>query len=81
MTEYDERVAKQRDKIKMEKWAGQVRYIHASSGIIETAFNNGDIQYVENKPGGKTSWYREKTSNESLMEMFGRVLADVRMFK
>ena len=81
MTEYDEVVQKQKELILAEDWGKRVKYIHASNGIIETAFNNGDIQYVENKPGGKTTWHREKTSNESLMQMFGRVLADVRIFK
>ena len=44
MTEYDDLVEKQREKIQFERWAGQVVYLHAQDGVIETKFNNGDIR-------------------------------------
>ena len=80
MTEYEDRVQRQKELLKAEEWGKRVKYIHASDGIIETAFNNGDIKYVENKPGGKTTWHRETKTNNSLIEDFKRWLADQRIF-
>tara|TARA_B100000029_G_scaffold425073_1_gene433259 strand:- start:455 stop:697 length:243 start_codon:yes stop_codon:yes gene_type:complete len=80
MTEYEDRVQRQKELLKAEEWGKRVKYIHASDGIIETAFNNGDIKYVENKPGGKTTWHRETKTNNSLAEDFKRWLADQRIF-
>jgi len=77
MTEYTERVERERNKQAAEKWGKGVRYIHANNGIIETKFNNGDIQYVENKPGGKTTWHREQLTKTSLIEKWWRALADM----
>ena len=74
MTEFTELVDEQRLKIEIEEWGKKISYIHASNGIIETKFNNGDIQYVENKPRGKTTWYRENP--ESLVDRFYRWKAD-----
>ena len=65
MTEYTDEVERQRQLQQAEKWGKGVKYIHANNGIIETKFNNGDIQYVENKPKGKTTWHREKLTKES----------------
>jgi hypothetical protein len=76
MTEYTDEVERQRQKNEAEIWGKKVKYILASNGVIETAFNNGDIQYVENKSKGKTTWHRE--SQESLMDKFYRWQADHR---
>ena len=76
MTEYTDEVERQRQKNEAEIWGKRVKYILASNGVIETAFNNGDIQYVENKLKGKTTWHRE--SQESLMDKFYRWQADHR---
>lgn len=74
MTQYTDEVEKQRLKQEIEEWGKKISYIHASNGIIETKFNNGDIQYVENKPRGKTTWHRE--SKDSLIDKFYRWQAD-----
>ena len=74
MTEYTEEVERQREKNEAEIWGKRIKYILGSNGIIETAFNNGDIQYVENKPKGKTTWHKE--SKETLMDKFYRWKAD-----
>jgi len=76
MTQYNERVRKQKELLKAEEWGKRIKYIHGQDGIIETKFNNGDIRYEENKPNGKTTWHREKTSKESLIDKFNRILAD-----
>ncbi len=78
MTEFTDRVEEQKLLLAAEEWGKKVNYIHAQNGIIETKFNNGDIRYEENKPNGKTTWHREKTSKESLIDKFYRVMADRR---
>jgi len=77
MTEYEDRVEKQRQLNKAEEWGKGIKYIHANKGIIETKFNNGDIQYVENKPKGKTTWHREKPTKETLIAKFHRAVSDM----
>ena len=77
MTEYTDKVEKQRLLQKAEKWGKGIKYIHASDGIIETKFNNGNIRYEENKTGGKTTWHRETNPDESLVNKFNRAVADM----
>ena len=77
MTQYTDRVERERNKQAAEKWGKGVKYIHGNNGIIETKFNNGDIQYVENKPKGKTTWHRTKLSKTSLISNWQRALADI----
>ena len=78
MTQHTEKIEKYKEKLEAEEWGKGVSYVHAQNGIIETKFNNGDIRYEENKPGGKTTWHREKTSKESLIDKFYRWQADYR---
>jgi hypothetical protein len=82
MTEYDDRVEEQRVRLKYEEWSKGVKHLIAQNGVIETAFNNGDIKYETRQPDGsyKTKWYRAKASEESLMHKFGQMLADRRMW-
>tara|TARA_B100000470_G_scaffold42501_1_gene31026 strand:+ start:240 stop:479 length:240 start_codon:yes stop_codon:yes gene_type:complete len=74
MTEYTEEVEKQRILQQAEKWGKGVKYIHANNGIIETKFNNGDIQYDRD---GRISWHREKPTKKTLIATFHRALADM----
>ena len=53
MTEYTDLVEEKRILLEAEKWGKGVRYIHANNGVVETAFQNGDIHYKETKPN---SW-------------------------
>ena len=46
MTEYTEKVEEVRLKQDAEKWGRRVKYLHASNGMIETAYNNGDIRAI-----------------------------------
>ena len=64
MTEFEDQVEKQRQLMKVEEWGKGVKYIHANNGIIETKFNNGDIQYDRD---GRISWHREKSTRETLI--------------
>ena len=76
MTQYTDEVEEHKLKLEAEEWGKKINYVHAQNGVIETKFNNGDIRYEENKPGGKTTWHREKTSKESLIDKFFRWQAD-----
>ena len=78
MTEYTDLVEKERTRFQqeeaVEKWSKGIKYIHANNGIIETAFNNGDIQYDRD---GRISWHREKSTRETLIGKFHRAVADM----
>ena len=43
MTEYTEKVEKQRLKNAAEEWGNKIAYIHFNNGIEETKYNNGRI--------------------------------------
>ena len=75
MTEYTDVVEKYRLKQDAEEWGRRVKYMHASNGIIETAFNNGNVNYYENWEGGR-NWtvYAEEPTN--LIDRFLRWRAD-----
>ena len=78
MTEYTDLVEKERTRFQqeeaVEKWSKGIKYIHANNGIIETAFNNGDIQYDRD---GRISWHREKPTKQTLFDKFERAMADL----
>ena len=78
MTEYTDKVEEVRLKQKAEKWGRQVKYLHASNGMIETAFNNGDIHYKETKPKGRSWTIYANHSQGTIVEKFRRWLSDVR---
>ena len=78
MTEYKDLVEKERARLQQEeeinKWAKGIKYIHANNGVIETAFNNGDIEYSRD---GRISWHREKPTKETLLVKFERAMIDL----
>jgi|TARA_B110000908_G_C10196505_1_gene423188 hypothetical protein len=78
MTEHTDMIKEKAIKLEAEEWGNKVAYIHASNGIIETAFNNGVRKFEENKPGGKKWTEGTKESPETLMQSFGRWLDDHR---
>ena len=45
MTEYTDKVEKQRILMEAEEWGSGVKHIHANNGIIETAYQNGNVHY------------------------------------
>ena len=75
MTEYTEMIEKARLEEEVKKWADQIKYIHMNNGVTETKYNNGDIQYVNNKTG-KTHWHRAKTTDRSLVVRFQQAMTD-----
>ena len=76
MTQYRDEVEKHKELMEAEEWGKRVKYMHASGGVIEIAFNNGEKHFEETKTGKK--W---KTgidiSKESLMDKFNRFTNDV----
>ena len=76
MTQYKERVAKQKEIIRAEQWGRQVKYIHACNGILEVAYNSGEKHFEETATGKK--W---KTgvdlSKEALIDKWSRFMNDV----
>ena len=76
MTEYTEQVEKQRQLQDAEKWGKGVRYIHVNNGIIETKFNNGDIQFDRD---GKISWHRENSTRDTLITRFRKAMVDMKI--
>ena len=47
MTQYDELIAKKKEELAAEAWGKQVKYIHASNGVMEVAYNNGLKEFEE----------------------------------
>ena len=72
----------QREKIQFERWAGEVKYLHAQNGVIETKFNNGDVRCETRQKDGsyKTKWLRANADRETLMQKFGKALVDMRVY-
>lgn len=80
MTEYTEKVEAVKLQQQLDEYSKGVRYIHANNGCIETAYNNGDIQYkyTRGPKAGKTVWHRENATRETLLDKMTRALADLR---
>ena len=79
MTQYKEMVEEYQAKMEAEAWGKEVKHIHASNGIMEIAYNNGEIHYEETKPGGK-KWVEGKVlTKKSLMDKFNKFITDVRV--
>jgi hypothetical protein len=78
MTEYKDLVETERARLQQEeeinKWAKGIKYIHANNGVVETKFNNGDIEYSRD---GRISWHREKPTKQKLLNRFQRAMADI----
>ena len=53
MTQYDDKVKEHKEKLAVEEWGKQVKYLHINNGIIELAFNNGNKHFEETSTGKK----------------------------
>ena len=78
MTQYKDRVKRQKLKIAAEEWGRQVKYMLAADGVLEIAYNNGEKHFEDTTTGKK--W---KTGidldKETLMDKFARYMADVQV--
>ena len=78
MTQYDELIREKAEQLAAEEWGNQVKYIHASNGVMEIAYNNGLKRFEETKPGGKKWTTGERKTKQTIFESFGRWMADQR---
>ena len=75
MTQYSDKVEEVRLKQQAEDWGKGVKYIHANNGIIETAYQNGNVHYEDTKTGRKWTVYSNH-SQGTLVEKFRKWLSD-----
>ena len=71
MTEYTDKVERQRVLQEAEEWGNGIKYIHANNGVIETKFNKGDIEYKDTATG-KITWQRTQATKDILINKFFR---------
>jgi len=87
MTEYDERVRRQRMRLEAEKWASGVKCIHAhqlksmwyddrpqdtdSSGVVDVQYNDGRIRRTIQETG-EIVWMGQKLTGEDLVHEYSR---------
>jgi len=76
MTQYKDRVAKQREVIRAEQWGRQVKYIHAYNGIFEVAYNSGEKHFEETATGKKWKTGVDLTK-EALVDKWSRYMNDI----
>ena len=82
MTQYDDRVERQRLKIKAEEWAYNVRCIHAHSlnslwyaadrndgSVLDIQYNNGEIKRTIKKTG-EIVWLGKALKGEDLIDSY-----------
>ena len=75
MTQYEERVERQRDLLAAQEWAKGVKYIYLANGIVETKFNNGDKLFESD---GKERLEKGNMTNEELINSYSRFTVDNR---
>ena len=75
MTQYEDRVEKQKDRLAAEAWGNKVKYMHAYDGILEVAYNNGIKEFERTATGEK--WTEgEVEKKENLLHSFGKWIVD-----
>tara|TARA_R100000742_G_C4273742_1_gene93417 strand:- start:297 stop:575 length:279 start_codon:yes stop_codon:yes gene_type:complete len=91
MTQFDERVQKQRDRLAAEAWGNQVKDLHAfdsntvnvpytdrkDGSVIDIRFNNGTIKRTISATD-EVIWFGKKEKPNSLLHSFFRAMADWR---
>ena len=75
MTEFTEKVENRRILMEAEEWGSGVKHIHANNGIIETAYQNGNVHYEDTKTGRKWTVYANH-SQGTIVEKFRKWLSD-----
>ena len=77
MTEFTDKVEKQRLLHDVEEWSKGIKYVHAHDGVVETKFNNGDIEYKDTATG-KITWQRQRVTKDKLINRFFKAMTDLR---
>ena len=75
MTEFTEKVENRGILMEAEEWGSGVKHIHANNGIIETAYQNGNVHYEDTKTGRKWTVYSNH-SQGTIVEKFRKWLSD-----
>ena len=76
MTQYSDNVKRHKEKMEAEEWGKQIKYLLASNGIFEVAYNNGGKHFEETATGRK--WKEGvAASNKTLRDKFSEFMADV----
>lgn len=86
MTQYDDRVERQRIKIKAEEWAYKPKAIHAHSldslwyaqdrndgSVLDIQYNNGEIKRTIKKTG-EIVWLGKALKGDSLIDSYEQSL-------
>jgi hypothetical protein len=76
MTQYSDKVQEHKEKLAAEAWGKQVKYLHASNGVIEIGYNNGEKHFEETATGKKWKTGVDYTE-ETLLQKFERYMSDV----
>jgi hypothetical protein len=76
MTQYRDEVEKQKEKLAAEAWGKQVKYLHASDGVLEVAYNSGEKHFEDTTTGKKWKTGEEYTT-ETLLQKFESFMSDI----
>ena len=84
MTEFNDKVEKQRIRIEAEKWANGVKSLHAHSltslaydtrgddgSVLDITYNDGSIKR-EIQSNNQVVWLGEKLTGEDLLQAYSR---------
>ena len=84
MTEFNDKVEKQRIRIEAEKWANGVKSLHAHSltslaydtrgddgSVLDITYNDGSIKR-EIQSNSQVVWLGEKLTGEDLLQAYSR---------
>mgnify|MGYP001162409357 FL=1 len=86
MSQYWERVERQRLLIRAEQWARGVKCIHGHScssmwydttnntrKVVDVEYNNGTINRTDCETGDSTQWFGESLVGEELIDAYTRL--------
>jgi len=83
MTEHTDVVEEQRKRMRYDEWRNGVKYLHANSGKIELAFNDGRVRVEDTKTGEIKMVYPEgymsKDWMSSVLDGFKKALTKIKI--
>ena len=77
MTEYTEKVERQRLLQEVAEWSKGIKYIHVNNGVVETKFNSGKSKFIDRNTGKEWTVFPDD-AKLSLVDRFSRWLVDRR---
>ena len=83
MTEHTDAVEEQRQRMRYDEWRNGVKYLHANSGKIELAFNDGRVRVEDTKTGEikmvYPKGYMSKDWMSSVLDGFKKALTKIKI--